>query len=107
MPASEQPPLRPRTGAAESPGPGPREQDEPDEPVPSPGGGGGVGEEQGRDSGGGGFAQHDVAMGKVVPAHAAAYGALCLDGSPAGYYLRPGDPRRWVVIFEGGGWCYR
>lgn len=32
-------------------------------------------------------------------------GALCLDGSPGGYYSRPGDPKRWMIELEGGGWC--
>eukprot|EP00666_Eupelagonemidae_sp_cell4sb_P001038 gene1038-6767_t len=34
-------------------------------------------------------------------------GALCLDGTPGGYYSRPGttEPKSWVVHFEGGGWC--
>eukprot|EP01079_Euglenida_sp_SAG-EU17-18_P008823 gene8823-8003_t len=42
---------------------------------------------------------------------AAAAGAVCLDGSPGGYYLRsplpgaPAGPARWVVFHEGGGWC--
>ena len=27
--------------------------------------------------------------------------AVCNDGSPAAYYLREGDPERWVVYFEG------
>lgn len=32
-------------------------------------------------------------------------GAVCLDGSPAGYYLHEGDPNKWIVAFQGGGWC--
>jgi hypothetical protein len=34
-------------------------------------------------------------------------GAVCLDGSPGAYYIRRGVPenKRWVVFFEGGGWC--
>ena len=38
-------------------------------------------------------------------------GAVCLDGSPGGYYIRgplPGttpSPGSWLVYFEGGGWC--
>jgi hypothetical protein len=32
--------------------------------------------------------------------------ALCLDGSPAIYYIAKGkDPRTVVLYFEGGGWC--
>ena len=33
-------------------------------------------------------------------------GARCMDGSPPGYYLREGDPQRWVVYYKGGGHCY-
>mmetsp|Transcript_21927 Transcript_21927/g.39421 ORF Transcript_21927/g.39421 Transcript_21927/m.39421 type:complete len:388 (-) Transcript_21927:21-1184(-) len=50
--------------------------------------------------------KHDVAIVKFIPDHAREMGALCLDGSPAGYYLRPGHPHKWVILFEGGGWCY-
>jgi hypothetical protein len=34
-------------------------------------------------------------------------GAVCLDGSPGGYQIRPGKPGndRWVVFHQGGGWC--
>eukprot|EP00756_Hemistasia_phaeocysticola_P003666 Hpha_TRINITY_DN1236_c0_g1::TRINITY_DN1236_c0_g1_i1::g.44821::m.44821/K19882/NOTUM; O-palmitoleoyl-L-serine hydrolase len=32
-------------------------------------------------------------------------GARCLDGSPGGYYLREGDPSKWIVFHQGGGWC--
>ena len=32
--------------------------------------------------------------------------ALCLDGTSAGFYYRRGRPDRWVLFFEGGGWCY-
>jgi hypothetical protein len=33
-------------------------------------------------------------------------GAVCLDGSPGGYYRRRGgDAAKWVVFMEGGGWC--
>ena len=31
--------------------------------------------------------------------------ATCLDGSPAVYYHRRGDPKRVFVFFEGGGFC--
>ena len=37
-------------------------------------------------------------------------GAVCLDGSPAGYYFRPAatpDAKNdWMIWFQGGGWCY-
>ena len=52
---------------------------------------------------------------KLTTAAASARGAVCLDGSPAAYYLRqplvspPTDSdsnsRRYVIFFEGGGWC--
>ena len=41
-------------------------------------------------------------------------GAVCLDGSPAGFYYFPAPPgtkrfkstnQSWVLFFEGGGWC--
>lgn len=38
-------------------------------------------------------------------------GAVCLDGSPAAYYIRApmnksaSDVDSWVVFMEGGGWC--
>ncbi|QDZ20222.1 pectin acetylesterase [Chloropicon primus] len=36
-------------------------------------------------------------------------GALCLDGSPAGYWFRKGwgdGKDKWLVFLEGGGWCF-
>ena len=33
---------------------------------------------------------------------------VCLDGSPAAYYVRPpaaGGEKKWYLHFEGGGWC--
>lgn len=32
--------------------------------------------------------------------------ARCLDGSMAGYYLRPGAATNFLLYLEGGGWCY-
>lgn len=35
--------------------------------------------------------------------------AKCLDGSKPAYYYRPGfgeGKDKWIVFFEGGGWCY-
>lgn len=32
--------------------------------------------------------------------------ALCLDGSRFMYFIRPGDPQKWLVFFQGGGWCW-
>ena len=31
--------------------------------------------------------------------------ATCLDGSAARYYIRPADPRRFLIFFEGWGFC--
>ena len=37
-------------------------------------------------------------------------GAVCLDGSDAGFYFRPATSnlhrRDFVLYFEGGGWCF-
>ena len=36
-------------------------------------------------------------------------GAVCMDGTKPAYYLRRGSgsgSSKWVVFFEGGGWCY-
>eukprot|EP01060_Flectonema_neradi_P033917 TRINITY_DN5808_c0_g1_i7.p2 TRINITY_DN5808_c0_g1~~TRINITY_DN5808_c0_g1_i7.p2 ORF type:complete len:138 (+),score=15.93 TRINITY_DN5808_c0_g1_i7:37-450(+) len=33
-------------------------------------------------------------------------GAVCLDGSPAGYYYRNGASDMLQIHLEGGGWCY-
>ena len=32
--------------------------------------------------------------------------AVCLDGSRAGFYKRPGTNESWVIELEGGGWCF-
>merc|ERR1712166_1024588 len=33
--------------------------------------------------------------------------ALCLDGSPGMFYLKKGSSNaNWLLVFEGGGWCY-
>lgn len=31
--------------------------------------------------------------------------ALCLDGTKAAYYVKEGDKNRFLLNFEGGGWC--
>eukprot|EP00928_Gymnodinium_smaydae_P091011 TRINITY_DN74714_c0_g1_i1.p1 TRINITY_DN74714_c0_g1~~TRINITY_DN74714_c0_g1_i1.p1 ORF type:complete len:469 (-),score=49.11 TRINITY_DN74714_c0_g1_i1:166-1476(-) len=39
---------------------------------------------------------------------AAQRGAVCLDGSPAGYYIESGygdGADKWIVHLQGGGWC--
>jgi len=33
-------------------------------------------------------------------------GARCLDGTPSGYYIRRGQPDKFVIFLEGGGACY-
>lgn len=33
-------------------------------------------------------------------------GAVCLDGSPPGYYINATPVKRWIIHLEGGGWCY-
>ena len=43
---------------------------------------------------------------RINMTNAVARGALCLDGSPAGYYWRPGSlTDKFILFFEGGGWC--
>jgi len=35
-------------------------------------------------------------------------GAVCIDGTPGGYYFRPGSGdgvKKWYIHHEGGGWC--
>lgn len=38
-------------------------------------------------------------------------GAVCLDGSPPGYWIRkattPQSANKWIVHLQGGGWCYK
>ncbi|KAJ7335957.1 hypothetical protein OS493_013320 [Desmophyllum pertusum] len=36
-------------------------------------------------------------------------GAVCLDGSPPGFYLRNGSglgKSKWIIFFQGGAWCH-
>lgn len=42
---------------------------------------------------------------RVMLTDAAKHGAVCLDGSPGGYFLKRGDPQRWILFMQGGGWC--
>jgi hypothetical protein len=45
----------------------------------------------------------------LLPEAANATGAVCLDGSPAGYYWRKGVgdlAAKFLVAIQGGGWCY-
>lgn len=49
----------------------------------------------------------DLAL-TLLPDAAKARGAVCLDGSPAGYYFREGvgaGKDKWLLVFNGGGWC--
>ena len=35
-------------------------------------------------------------------------GAMCLDGTPTGYYIRKGEgdgAKKWILHLGGGGWC--
>ena len=34
-------------------------------------------------------------------------GAVCLNGSPGAFFVRRGDPSRWIIYLNGGGWCAR
>ena len=38
---------------------------------------------------------------KVLLLDAAKQGAVCLDGSPGGYFIRRGDPAKWIVFQQG------
>lgn len=43
----------------------------------------------------------------VMLPNSAASGAVCLDGSPIGFYWQPGvgqDAYNWMIYFQGGGW---
>ena len=31
--------------------------------------------------------------------------AVCLDGSPAGYFIERGTTHGWLMHLQGGGWC--
>jgi ribosome maturation protein SDO1 len=42
---------------------------------------------------------------KFLLKDAATAGAVCLDGSPGGGYIRRGDPAHWIIFHQGGGWC--
>jgi hypothetical protein len=58
----------------------------------------------------GGIVQSDVMvrpfMGPLVNLALERYPyARCLDGTAAGYYILPGDPKKFVVYLQGGGAC--
>lgn len=45
----------------------------------------------------------------IILPYAAKKGAVCLDGSPPGYYYREGIGRgvnNWIIHFFGGAWCF-
>jgi hypothetical protein len=55
--------------------------------------------------------QNDALPLHIVPKEKAdASGAVCLDGSPPGYYFASAQTNSsstsWVLYFKGGGWCY-
>lgn len=31
--------------------------------------------------------------------------AICLDGTPAAFYFKRGASDKFLILFEGGGWC--
>lgn len=33
------------------------------------------------------------------------FSAKCLDSSPAGYFIREQDPKKWILMIDGGGLC--
>jgi len=50
----------------------------------------------------------DNAMGYFMTDAAQSKGAVCIDGTPGAYYLKPGTgdgARKWYIHHEGGGWC--
>merc|ERR1711907_668452 len=42
---------------------------------------------------------------KFLMTGAVSSGAVCLDGSPGGGYIKRQDPQRWIIFHQGGGWC--
>jgi len=32
--------------------------------------------------------------------------AVCNDGTPSGFYFKEGNPNKWIIHFQGGGWCF-
>jgi len=47
----------------------------------------------------------------TLPEAVSKMGAMCLDGSPAAYYIReatkPQDADKFILFIHGGGWCYK
>ena len=51
--------------------------------------------------------QSDARVAKLVKLDEAVQeGAVCLDGTPPGYYIDTTPLKRWIIHLEGGGWCY-
>lgn len=42
----------------------------------------------------------------MLPPPAADGDPACLDGSAYGYWARPGNVDKWIVMIDGGGWCF-
>ncbi|XP_078149217.1 pectinacetylesterase family protein [Carex rostrata] len=58
--------------------------------------------------GGTNYTNTDAMVELTLVQSAVAKGAVCLDGSPAGYHLQRGHgsgANNWLVDLEGGGWC--
>ena len=47
----------------------------------------------------------DTAELALLTDAASTQGAVFLDGSPAARYIVRGDPARWLIYQQGGGWC--
>lgn len=55
-----------------------------------------------------GFRADGPAQRVLLTGAVEALGAMCLDGSPAAYYIQPGSGdgvNKWYIHHEGGGWC--
>lgn len=48
----------------------------------------------------------DLQLTTLPTSFASQFGAACLDGSPPALWHYPGDPAKWIVFIEGGGWCF-
>eukprot|EP01059_Diplonema_ambulator_P001593 TRINITY_DN11361_c0_g1_i1.p1 TRINITY_DN11361_c0_g1~~TRINITY_DN11361_c0_g1_i1.p1 ORF type:complete len:430 (+),score=71.67 TRINITY_DN11361_c0_g1_i1:50-1291(+) len=42
---------------------------------------------------------------ELMPEHVPA-GAVCIDGTPGGFYYKSGEGTKWMLFLQGGGWCY-
>lgn len=54
------------------------------------------------------FSNEEVYELHLLP-NSSANGAVCLDGSPPGFYLRNGtnlEKSKWIIFFQGGAWCH-